>query len=101
MRRLQTLLIVTAAVFASGVPQGLAALTAEECCEEACDGALDGKHCPPHCDRGLCANVHLALSASGNSLPGPWSSVSQAVDVTQSSPVLPVVIEGAFHPPRA
>jgi hypothetical protein len=100
MRLRRALVLVAVSVFASGIPQVLAAALDDDCAE-ACDGALDGKHCPPNCDRGVCAKVHASLAAAAPPCFGPPATIVRTVVVAQALPRLPVVTAGVFHPPRA
>lgn len=100
LRSLRILVVLAVTALTSGIPQVVAAAMDDDCCAESCDG-FDGKRCPSNCNSGLCAKVHASLGAVLTPCFGPRPMSGRAVVVAQTSPELPLVVTGVFHPPRA
>lgn len=101
LRALRVALAVAFAAVVSGVPQVAYAALADDCCVEQCDSERDGRDCAPNCPSPSCVKVFpTAVPQSRNDAvaraerpdPGP---------ACVAAPVLPLVVSGVFHPPRA
>lgn len=91
------MLLVAAALLASGAPQVLAALGDDACCAE--EGDLSGPGCPPGLSC-VCCPMRIAPDAGAPSL-APAVAPGVAVSVAVAEPVADATPACVFQPPRA
>jgi len=86
---------------ASGAPQTvLAAIGALDCCADPCDGEREGEGCPPDCSHGACVKVLRSIVAPAMAFERTAREGVERGSLSDAAPVLPLVVQGLFHPPR-
>ena len=86
---------------ASGAPRTvLAAIWALECCGDPCGGEHEGKGCPPNCSHGDCVKILRFIAAAPMTFDRAALEGVESNPLSDAAPVLPLVVQGLFHPPR-
>jgi hypothetical protein len=101
LRFIRAALAVVFMAIVSGVPQAVYAAVVDDCCAERCDSERDGRGCPPNCPSPSCVKVFPPAVLQSRAA-GAVALARQEPGATRVvAPVLPLVLSGVFHPPRA
>jgi hypothetical protein len=100
MRIARLLLVIVLAAITSGAPTVVRAAFDSECCEQGCNDSSERKPCAPDCT-GPCANAHTPLTAGAPQCFRREPTARSVVNNGADAPVLPLVVNGVFHPPRS
>lgn len=101
--RASLLRLLAAALVAvvSGVPQAAWAALDDDCCVERCESERDGNGCPPSCPSQTCVKVFPPAVAHSRPEAAAAPERAKPQVAWSIAPVLPLVLSGVFHPPRA